>query len=66
MVQNLASTPHRQLYLMAILCLSLASDFVIGQALIAQQGQARLAQGKRVALFQVHFEGNVGDQMEVK
>jgi hypothetical protein len=26
--------------------------------------QGQLAKGKRAALFQVHFEGNLGDQME--
>ena len=26
--------------------------------------RGQLAKGKRAALFQVHFEGNLGDQME--
>ena len=34
------------------------------EGLGSTQGRGQLAKGKRAALFQVHFEGNLGDQME--
>ena len=49
---------------MASLCFILLMVLTVVVIVVGDDSTKALVKGKRIALFQVHFEGNIGDQME--